>query len=100
MMFDPTITLGNVFTIIAITGGGLAAWFKLSSKVENISLSLADIKQWQTRVEERMVTAETIGRIDAKIADLRKEVDDYHRRLGSAEMTIVQLRTTLRLQTE
>lgn len=86
--FDPTITLGNIFTVVAFLFASLLAWRDLNWRVRNI-------ENWK---EEHLHTAEealrNIGMLRDSVVKLTAIADGNEHRLRLLEEFRMQQRRT------
>lgn len=76
MVFDATISLGTLVQTVVIVGGGIAVFWQMKGKVDNMASEMVDIKtdlKELNKVIVKMAVADNrLNNLEEDIRDLKK----------------------------
>lgn len=89
--FDPTISIGTILNVLGMFIAAFLLWHKIDLRLTKHDFILDNISQWKVEIDNSRthLNGETVKRLEEKIASIRREVDDYHRRVGSVEQKLL-----------
>lgn len=76
-MIDWTVTVGNLLTILSVTGGGVWVFFAVRRDVDLLSQKLIPI---ESAVIKLTVVLETLARQDERIKSVERDLERNHSR--------------------
>lgn len=79
MVFDATISLGTLIQTIVIVGGGIAVFWQMKGKVDNMATEIVDIK---TDLKELNKVIVKMAVADNRLNNLEEDIRDLKRGKG------------------
>jgi beta-lactamase regulating signal transducer with metallopeptidase domain len=71
--YDPTITLGNILTLIGVLGALFAAYAKLESRIAVLEVEITQQKETDRRIERDSIAAKV--EINSRLVRLEDKID-------------------------